>query len=292
MSNGTRVPVSLDPPAGPGPDEPRRVPPDKAWSGSGGREVSLRDDGVITPAKVSPIIESLKNTYSSFGESLRLLGATVLNLRQERGMKCLAVTSALPSDGKTTVSFGLSIALARDPAQRTLLIEADVRRPSLSATLGLPPDPGLAEWLNGAADHVSVRALDSTGLFVLGAGQAGLEQPETLRSKRMEALFRAARVRFDTVVVDTAPVLSVADAVFIQDLVDGFLLVVRSRQTPRNAVRDALARLRPDRVAGIVVNDHREYADSYYTRAYSRYGMQDSRDLGDRYRRHGKGRPR
>src|SRR5262249_42777245 len=156
----------------------------------------------------------------------------------------------------------------------------------LSATLGLPPSPGLSEWLNGSADQVSVRSLESSGLLLLGAGQAHLQQPEALRSKRMDALFRAARGRFDLVVVDTAPVLSVAHAVFIQDVVDGFLLVVRSRQTPRNAVRDALARLHSDRIAGIVVNDHREYVDSYYARAYDRYGMRDGRNPGGAEDRH------
>src|SRR5262249_46166212 len=148
MTNGTRRPISLDAPPEQGSDEPRRVPPDKAWSGGAAREIAFRDDGVVTTARVSPIVESLKNTYSSVGESLRLLGATGLTLRQERGMKCLAVTSALPGDGKTTVSFGLGVALARDQAQRILLIEADVRRPSLSATLGLPPSPALSERLH------------------------------------------------------------------------------------------------------------------------------------------------
>ena len=69
------------------------------------------------------------------------------------------------------------------------------------------------------------------------------------------------------------PVLPVADAVLMQDLVDGFLLVVRSRQTRRDAIHDALARLRSDRVVGVVLNDHQEYRDAYRARAYERYGM-------------------
>jgi Mrp family chromosome partitioning ATPase len=89
----------------------------------------------------------------------------------------------------------------------------------------------------------------------------------------MDGLLQAARGLFDIVILDAMPVLPVADAVLIQDLVDGFLMVVRSRQTPRDALRDALARLRTDRVVGIVLNDGQEYRSSYHSRAYERYGQ-------------------
>jgi len=278
MSNGTRRPL----PVGPAGDQDRRedarTAPDKPWGGALAREVSFRENEMVAPALASPVVESLKNVHSSFGEGLRLLGATVHDLREEKGVRCLGLTSAIPGDGKSTVSFGLAVALARDPGRRILLIEADVRRPSLSSTLGLPPSPGLAEWLNGTLEDVPLRVLQRVGLFLLVAGQVPLERPEILRSKRMDALLRAVRGRFDSVIVDMAPVLPVADAVLMQDLVDGFLLVVRSRQTPRNAIRDAVGRLRADRILGIIVNDHREYRDSYYGYAYRRYGMNDSSD--------------
>lgn len=74
-------------------------------------------------------------------------------------------------------------------------------------------------------------------------------------------------------ILDAVPLLPVADAVLMQDLVDGFLLVVRSRQTPRHAIHDAVARLRSDRVIGVVLNDHHEYRGSYKGYAYRGYGM-------------------
>jgi Mrp family chromosome partitioning ATPase len=113
----------------------------------------------------------------------------------------------------------------------------------------------------------------SGGFFLLRAGEADLERPEDLSSERMHALVQAARKSFDMVILDATPILPVADSVLIQDLVEGLLLVVRSRMTPREAISDALDRVRPEKVLGVVLNDHREYRESYYSYGYHRYGM-------------------
>jgi len=89
----------------------------------------------------------------------------------------------------------------------------------------------------------------------------------------MDAVLRAARRLFDLVLLDAVPVLPVADTVLMQDLVDGFQLVVRSRRTPRDAIHDTLAKLRADRVIGVVFNGHREYKASHKYYGYQRYGM-------------------
>lgn len=235
--------------------------------------VGFCDEGSVAPAKLVPVVQSLADPHSFVGEELRFLGAKVQDLRRHRQLACLALSSALPGDGKSTVALGLASALAREPGRRVLLIEADFRRPSITPSLGLPPAPGLGEWLNGALDYVPVRRVEPGSFFLLVAGQAEVERPESLGSPRMRALLRAARGLFDFVLLDAMPLLPVADAVLIQDMVDGFLIVVRSRQTPREALREALARLRPDRIVGVVLNDHDEYQDSYRARAYHRYGM-------------------
>ena len=235
--------------------------------------VGFCDEGTVAPAKLVPVIQSLADAHSFVGEELRFLGAKVQDLRRQRRLGCLALSSALPGDGKSTVALGLASALAREPGRRVLLIEADFRRPAITPALGLPPAPGLCEWLNGALDYVPVRRVEPGSFFLLVAGQAEVERPEALGSPRMEALLRAARGLFDFVLLDAMPLLPVADAVLIQDMVDGFLIVVRSRQTPREALQEALARLRPDRVVGVVLNDHEAHQDSYRARAYHRYGM-------------------
>ena len=230
-------------------------------------------DGVVTSTNPVPIIDSLRDAHSVGGEELRLLRAKVRTLRLQRGVKCIGLSSALPGEGKSTISLGLATALAREAGCRVLLIEADLRRPSISSTLGVPPAPGLAEWLNGNLDRVPIRVVQPGGFRLLVAGCAPLESPESVGSPLMEALLRSAREAFDYVLLDGPPVLAVSDTILMQDLVDGLLIVARSRLTPREAILDALGRLRADKILGLVLNDHREYRHSYQAYAYERYGM-------------------
>jgi capsular exopolysaccharide synthesis family protein len=236
-------------------------------------DVRFLEDGVTRIERPIPIIQSLADRHSVVGEELRLLRAKVQGLAQQRVLGCVALTSALPGEGKSTISLGLATAQARERGKRVLLAEADLRRPSLSSTLGVPPAPGLSEWLNGGLDQLPMRLIEPAGFFLLSAGQAPLERPENLASPLMEAFIQSARKAFDFVLLDVPPVLPVADTILLQDLVDGFVLVTRSRLTPREAVLDALGRLRPEKVLGVVLNDHREYKHSYTSYAYQRYGM-------------------
>jgi protein-tyrosine kinase len=242
---------------------------------------AFRDEGVVNPTRPVSIVESLRNPLSIVGEEFRLLRVKVQAACEQRKLRVLGVVSALPGEGKSTVALGLAIAFAREPGRRILLIETDLRRPSISRDLGVPPFPGMGEWLNGSIEHVPLRRVEPGGFFLLGPGEAPLERPEDLGSPRMEALLRAARDTFDLVVLDATPILPVADVTLMQDLLDGFLLVVRSRMTPKNAISDAMGRIRTDKVIGVVLNDHREYKGSYMTYAYQGYGMQD----GSRKRR-------
>ena len=222
-----------------------------------------------------PIIESLEDHNSVVGEELRLFAANLLDTCRRLKVSCLGLTSALPGEGKSTLSVG--------PGQRARpgAGPADPARsrptcggPSLTKTLGLPPAHGLSEWLNGTLDYVP-RARGRAGRLLPGDGRArpGCERPELLGSPRMDAVLKAGRRLFDLVLLDAVPVLPVADTVLMQDLVDGFQLVVRSRRTPRDAIHDTLAKLRSDRVIGVVFNGHQEYEASYKDYGYRRYGM-------------------
>lgn len=255
----------------------------KAAASSG---VRIFEDGVATAPFPAAIVESVKDAHSVAGEELRLLRARVQAFCQKANGRCIALSSALPEEGKSTVSVGLATAFAREKGRRVLLVEADLRRPSISKMIGLPPAPGLGEWLAGALDQAPVRFYQRGGFFVLAAGQIEFDNPESLGSPLMRELLRSARDSFDMVLLDAPPVLPVADTILMQDLLDGFLLVARSRQTPREAILDALGRLRSDKIVGIVLNDHREYRHSYQSYGYDRYGMtygaKDTRRKGGR----------
>jgi Mrp family chromosome partitioning ATPase len=153
------------------------------------------------------------------------------------------------------------------------LIDADLRRSSISKTLGLGQAQGLNDFLEATIDEAPIHLVEAGGFYVLAAGASVLSRPEVLCSPRMEALLRTARNRFDLVVLDTTPVLPVSDAIILQPLVDGFLLVARARKTPREAIVDCLARLRPDAVIGVVLNDCRDPRSSYRNDAYRKYGL-------------------
>ncbi len=278
-----RARAGVDPDrAGPGPHPPRFEPRSLGPMSRNGftpdaksAEALFKEEGTVRPTRVVPIIESLKDPRSMVGEEFRLLRAKLQEeqQRRQRPIERLAVVSALPGEGKSTISLGLSAALARDAGRRVLLIEADMRRPSISRSLGLPPCRGLTDFLNGERERVPLRRLDPGGFSLLSAGTTELERPEEIGSARMEALLRAAGKRFDIVVIDATPILPVADVILLQELVDALLMVVRSRVTPRDAIQEALGRIRSDKVIGVVLNDHREYKDSYMTYAYHDYGM-------------------
>lgn len=274
-------------------DEDRRRVAEMAWGPSQPGEAVFRHAGVAISRKAVPILETLNHPNSIVGEELRLFGSKLMDTCRRLKINCLALTSALPEEGKSTLSLGLASALGRKSGRRILLMDADLRRPSLTRMLGIPPTDGLSEFLNGTRDELPVWEVEPGGFFFMTAGRTGLDRPELMGSPRMDAVLRTARRLFDLVLLDAVPVLPVADTVLMQDLVDGFQLVVRSRTTPRDAIRDALAKLRPDRVIGVVFNAHQEYQASHRYYGYKRYGMSGASVPGRMARLRGgfKGRP-
>jgi capsular exopolysaccharide synthesis family protein len=225
----------------------------------------------ISPA---PVAEAVLDSGSLVSEEFRMLRAQVQDIAQQRPFRCFGLVSSAAGEGKTTVALGLAAALAQMPDRRVLLVEADLRKPAIETTLGLPPAPGLSEWLEGTNGSVVVRRLLSHRFFLLTAGQSDLKEPERLGSERMAGLLDAARATFDSVVVDCPPLVPVADSVMLQDLLDGFVYVVRARHTPREAVLKAMSRLRPDRIQGVVFNARRDILPSYSDFGYRRYGKE------------------
>lgn len=210
---------------------------------------------------------------SMAAEEFRLLRAKVKAIGAERSFRCVGIVSATGGEGKSTISLGLAQAMAQEPNKRILLVEADLRKSVIEGYLGLPRTAGLAEWLQGSERTVHVRRVVPQGFDLLSAGHATGEHPELLGSSRMTELLEAARHHFDFVVVDCPPLVPVADSVVLQDLLDGFLFVVRARHSPRETLLKALSHLKPDRVQGLVFNDHREIIPGYYSYGYRQYGQ-------------------
>jgi Mrp family chromosome partitioning ATPase len=211
-------------------------------------------ESVPEPSHGPALQRAALGSGNHLAEEFRFLASKVAGLAANR-FTTIGVVSTAPDEGKTTVAMGLAAALARSSSHRVLLLEADLRQPSLERYLGLPRVDGVAEWLTGQSEDVAVRTVSPPGFSVIAGGREHLAQPELLGSPRMAALIGACQLSFGFVIVDCPPLDPVADAVALQDLLDGFLLVVRARRSPREAVERAVGRLKENRIHGIVFND-------------------------------------
>jgi capsular exopolysaccharide synthesis family protein len=196
---------------------------------------------------------------SSFeAEQYRALRALLEQRRETETLGILAVSSPTAGDGKTLTAINLAGTLAQARAARILLVDADLRRPSIEECLGLSGDgsTGLVEAILDPSANLAGRAryLPLFNLWVLPAGCCMSSPYEVLKSPRLGDLLAEARRRFDYVLIDTPPMVPVPDLRVIQKWVDGILLVVAAHKTPRRLLEEALRMVDPAKLAGLVFN--------------------------------------
>ena len=192
-------------------------------------------------------------------EALNGLRTVVLHEAQQHALKVILITSAGPQEGKTTLAGHLAVSLAA-AGRRTLLIDADLRRPALHAAFGCRPAPGLSDLLLSQGDSVeAVQPTSAAGLFLLPAGNFNGAVPDLLAQGRLEAVLEPLRAEFDTVVIDTSPLLAVNDALLMSQHVDAVILSVRPDRSQTPLVHEACERLRAldIPVLGTVLNGER-----------------------------------
>jgi len=233
----------------------------------------------FSPGHVNPDVDARLVTGAAGAVSLeqyRRLAAVLHDIQQQQGLKTLMLTSALPAEGKTLTTVNLALTLSESYERRVLVIDADLRWPSLHKAFGLPNNAGLSEALNTdtgelAISHVSPR------LAVLTAGKPGLAPLAGLTSARMSELVTACAEQFDWVLLDTPPVGLLPDAQLLARLTRAVVFVIAAGTTPASTVERSLAELGPDCVIGTVLNrveDRRIPEAGYYSRYYG-YGGSD-----------------
>jgi capsular exopolysaccharide synthesis family protein len=201
---------------------------------------------------------------SFVAEQFRTLRARLDALAAERPVRTIAVTSAMPNEGKTTAALNLALVSSMSLGRRVLLVDCDLRRPKIHAVLGLRPEAGLAEVLTGDATLERARVkVDGTQLDVLPVRTTPSNPSELLASDRMRALVEELARSYDQVIFDTPPTLALPDATTVSELTDGIVLVVRANATPRDDVIAALDVLDRRRVLGLVLNDVEAEAERY-----------------------------
>jgi capsular exopolysaccharide synthesis family protein len=176
-------------------------------------------------------------------------------LRSVANVRSVLITSPQPRDGKSTVALNMATALAEGGKNLVLLLEADLRLPSLGETLGMPLAQGLAECIEGDVNPMSlVRRLEPLGCYFLPAGSPQSNPSELLQTERFGAVMQSLCLDFDWVVMDSAPVNILTDTVSLAHRADTCLLVVRADVTPKAAVEHAFELLGPKNILGIVFN--------------------------------------
>jgi capsular exopolysaccharide synthesis family protein len=230
----------------------------------------------------APELVMLTEPRSVAAERYRRL-KTSLTLKYPEDLQMVVVTSPLPSEGKTTVSFNLALALAADGSDRTLLVDGDLRRPSVGAKLKPAPQLGITEILKQQAglEH-ALLGLENAQFDVLPAGSVADEPSELLSSDQARSLFAELRERYDRIIVDTPPIVPFTDADGIASFSDGALMVVRAGVTPVSSYEQAVTALTSSRVLGTVINDMTRnladwdrYRDYHYYSEYYRRGRKE-----------------
>jgi protein-tyrosine kinase len=222
-------------------------------------EVALPKDGRagVFPGfstELTGRIVALPGASPMLSEQFRRLAATLHHAQLVQGTKLVMVTSASPADGKTLTATNLALTLSESYRRQVLLVDADLRRPSLHEIFRVPNVVGLNEGLKASEDaKLQVLRISDT-LTLLPAGRPDPDPMSSLTSARMGEILKEGAARFDWVIVDTAPIGLLADANLLSTMVDGALLVVRAHQTPYAAVTKALENLGRDRILGVVLN--------------------------------------
>ena len=235
--------------------------------------------------EVAEQLVSLLSPGSAAADRYRALRYTIEGLRTEAGLPILAVTSPSTGDGKTLTVLNLAGAFAQAQDSRVLVVDGDLRKPSVAPYLGLDNDrlPGLSQALRTTSIELGdvVRRLDDFNLWVVPAGRPEPSPCELLNSPRLPALLREARRTFDCVIIDTPPAL-LPDCRLIERWVDGFLMLVTAHRTPRKLLTEALNELDPAKVLGLIFNgDDRAHARYY---GYYHYAGTDGQSTAGRGR--------
>jgi protein-tyrosine kinase len=223
-------------------------------------------------------VVSSRDTSSISIEQYRRLAATLHGLHVSAGLRTIMVSSALPRDGKTLTTTNLALTLSESYSKRVLLIDADLRRPSIHEVFGLENRAGLSEGLRaGATGSLAVTEVSPT-LTVLTAGTPDLRPMAGLTSERMSAIIQEAASRFDWVLLDTPPIGLISDAQLLAGLVDGVLLVVGAGSTDYVAVSKTVQAIGRERILGVVLNrvEHQIASNTHYEHYYLGSGATSS----------------
>lgn len=225
---------------------------------------------------------SIVNRSHEVSEAVRTIRTSLMFSSAGGAPKRILITSATSEEGKSTFASNLAVTMAQNGAS-VLLINADLRRPVLHEIFNIPAEPGLSDYLVGANKKVVYRTAVE-GLVIIPCGVIPPHPTELVGSIQMNELLRKVSDEFDHVIIEAPPILGLADSLVLSSHVDGVVLMVASGTTSKDAVRDAVKRLRTIHapLLGTVLNmvDTKSHEYGYYSRYY--YGTEEKSSKGRR----------
>jgi capsular exopolysaccharide synthesis family protein len=215
------------------------------------------------------ILVSVTQKQSLAAEKFRFLAVRLRQLQQAKTLKKVLITSTIPEEGKSMVAGNLACTMARKLQQRTLLLEGDLRKPTQCRQFGLGNVSGLSEWLRGEeSSRIPIYHLESLGLWVLPAGNVHENALELLQSGRLLQLMEQLNDWFDWIVIDSPPILPLADTSIWVRAADGVLLVTRPGTTEKQQLQRGLEAIEKAKLLGALINNSASAAHSSYHRYY------------------------
>jgi len=231
-------------------------------------DVNARASGPV-PARTSPLI--LRSPKSAVAEAYRVLRTNLIFSSADRtGGRVLAISSANPGEGKTTTVANLAASLAIN-GSRVLAVDADLRRPTMHQHFGLTKTPGLSDLIVGKAKpSEAIHKTQFGGLQVMPCGYVPPNPTELLGSASLREILAALRTHYDWVLIDTPPILAMADTAVLCPLIDGLAIVVGAETSSRPAVQRAVDQIQSvnGRLIGVILNKVNFERNSYYYGQY------------------------
>ena len=224
----------------------------------------------IVNSKVDPRIVSFHDPSSSIAEQYRTLRTNIQAISSKKPIKTITVTSSIHGEGKTISSVNLAISMAHDLNKRKiLLVDADLRRPKISKYLGLNSELGLSDLIsNGLNVSEALINIDVNNLTVLPAGKIPPNPAELLGSIKMRNIIGALKKKFDYVIFDTPPIITVTDAGILGAETDGVIIAVQADRTQRGIVQhsETLLKQVDAKILGYILTNVQYHIPAYIYR--------------------------
>jgi capsular exopolysaccharide synthesis family protein len=227
----------------------------------------------VDPERVEPRLVAITQPNTSYCEEYRSLRTHILHKSQRQKLQSIVVASVNPSEGKSVTALNLCWLLAQTDGVKCLIIDSDLRMPSLTDYLGIETDKGLSHVLDGTATLAdSIVRLEPSGLHILAGGETRNDVAEMISGPRFKEILREAREMFDYVIIDAPPLGIFTDATVLINHSDGALLVIRADRTKCSVVERLLEPIPRESMLGVVLNQSPDVLDeSHYNYGYYNY---------------------